>query len=77
MGRGRARAKQTRVARELKYRSVSTDFSSLERELRSVSSDDVPDPYAELAEQYAEADRDEADEAESDDDGAYGMRKSG
>ena len=26
MGRGRAKAKQTKVARELKYRSVDTDF---------------------------------------------------
>jgi hypothetical protein len=34
MGRGRAKAKQTKVARELKYRSVDTDFTSLERELR-------------------------------------------
>ena len=34
MGRGRAKAKQTKVARELKYRSFDTDFSSLERELR-------------------------------------------
>jgi hypothetical protein len=49
MGRGRAKAKQTKVARELKYRSISTDFSSLERELRSPS-DDIPDQYADLAE---------------------------
>ena len=42
MGRGRAKAKQTKVARELKYRSVSTDFSSLERELRRPS-DEIPD----------------------------------
>ena len=35
MGRGRAKAKQTKVARDLKYRSVDTDFASLERELRS------------------------------------------
>ncbi|NKY53140.1 DUF3073 domain-containing protein [Nocardia vermiculata] len=33
MGRGRAKAKQTKVARELKYSSPSTDFSSLQREL--------------------------------------------
>lgn len=37
MGRGRAKAKQTKVARDLKYRTVDTDFSSLERELRSGS----------------------------------------
>ena len=34
MGRGRAKAKQTKVARDLKYRTFDTDFSSLERELR-------------------------------------------
>ena len=33
MGRGRAKAKQTKVARELKYSSPQTDFSSLQREL--------------------------------------------
>ena len=33
MGRGRAKAKQTKVARELKYRNYETDFSELQREL--------------------------------------------
>ncbi|HEY5853311.1 MAG TPA: DUF3073 domain-containing protein [Aldersonia sp.] len=33
MGRGRAKAKQTKVARELKYSSPNTDFDSLQREL--------------------------------------------
>lgn len=33
MGRGRAKAKQTKVARDLKYRSYETDFSALAREL--------------------------------------------
>ncbi len=35
MGRGRAKAKQTKVARRLKYYSPDTDLSALERELRS------------------------------------------
>ena len=57
MGRGRAKAKQTKVARYLKYRSVDTDFASLERELRgekyeSRETTDIPDAYADLAEQY-------------------------
>ena len=39
MGRGRAKAKQTKVARELKYSSPQTDFSQLQREL-SGSEDD-------------------------------------
>ena len=58
MGRGRARAKQTKVARDLKYRTFDTDFSSLERELRgapsyesfageaSEESGESDDPYA-------------------------------
>ena len=65
MGRGRAKAKQTRVARELKYRSVSTDFTSLERELRGPESD-IPDAYSDLALQYAADDED--DDYDEDDD---------
>ena len=53
MGRGRAKAKQTKVARDLKYHTQDTDFSALQRELgnpaesgyRSPESD--RDPYAE------------------------------
>ncbi len=41
MGRGRAKAKQTKVARELKYRSHETDFSSLAKELHGDESTDV------------------------------------
>lgn len=58
MGRGRAKAKQTKVARDLKYRPMDTDFASLERELRGESyvavpePSGVPDEYADLAEQY-------------------------
>ncbi len=52
MGRGRQKAKQTKVARELKYRSLSTDFASLEEELRS-SSNSIPPAYADLAEAYS------------------------
>ena len=37
MGRGRAKAKQTKVARELKYSSQGTDFEALQRELASGS----------------------------------------
>ncbi|QLQ15137.1 MAG: DUF3073 domain-containing protein [Micropruina sp.] len=70
MGRGRAKAKQTRVARDLKYRSFDTDFASLERELRGddyaepveneAEDDDEDDPYADLAGRYADlADDDE------------------
>jgi hypothetical protein len=59
MGRGRAKAKQTKVARELKYFSPDTDLSALERELHSATyrggqSFDDPD----------EADDDEDDDIE-------------
>ena len=44
MGRGRAKAKQTKVARDLKYRSIETDFSQLQRELHGdEASDGAPD----------------------------------
>ena len=33
MGRGRAKAKQQKVARELKYNSHATDLDALQREL--------------------------------------------
>ncbi|BBX56748.1 hypothetical protein TM48_01253 [Mycobacterium shottsii] len=39
MGRGRAKAKQTKVARELKYSSPQTDFQRLQRELSGASPD--------------------------------------
>jgi hypothetical protein len=51
MGRGRAKAKQTKVARELKYRSFDTDFSSLAEELRGGDEGPgVPAAYADLVE---------------------------
>jgi hypothetical protein len=43
MGRGRAKAKQTKVARELKYSSPQTDFDRLQRELSGSSTDDSDD----------------------------------
>jgi hypothetical protein len=76
MGRGRAKAKQTKVARELKYRSVDTDFSSLERELRGdENGHEIPSAYADLA----ESDGDHADDEYRGDDleNFQDLRKSG
>ncbi|GAB3600864.1 DUF3073 domain-containing protein [Kineococcus gypseus] len=39
MGRGRQKAKQTKVARQLKYFSPQTDYNALQRELHG------PDPF--------------------------------
>ena len=43
MGRGRAKAKQTKVARDLKYRTHETDFSALARELHGDKDQDGTD----------------------------------
>jgi hypothetical protein len=42
MGRGRAKAKQTKVARELKYNSGGTDLERLKAELASGGSPSAP-----------------------------------
>ncbi len=71
MGRGRAKAKQTKVARNLKYRSVDFDSASLERELRGEPVEvediysDIPEQYADLASRY---DADDVDAFDADDD---------
>jgi hypothetical protein len=41
MGRGRAKAKQTKVARELKYSSPQTDFQRLQQELAGADGDNA------------------------------------
>jgi Protein of unknown function (DUF3073) len=53
MGRGRAKAKQTKVARDLKYRTQETDFGALAKEMHGESDDDpvdVPDEWSDYAE---------------------------
>ncbi|QDY77690.1 DUF3073 domain-containing protein [Streptomyces qinzhouensis] len=74
MGRGRAKAKQTKVARQLKYNSGGTDLTRLATELGASSSSQPPnaepfededeedDPYAQYAELYND-DEDEDDES--------------
>jgi hypothetical protein len=65
MGRGRAKAKQTKVARDLKYRTHETDFGALARELHgdndtdsdSEETDESTDEYDEWSD-YAEQSRD-------------------
>ncbi len=44
MGRGRAKAKQTKVARELKYSSPQTDFERLRQELAGPGSGEPGQP---------------------------------
>ena len=50
MGRGRSKAKQTKVARDLKYSSQDIDIERLSKELHCEvykGDDDDFDPYAE------------------------------
>ena len=62
MGRGRAKAKQQKVARELKYSTHNTDLSALQRELSGYSPSAVEESdEAESDEEYDEYDDDWAD----------------
>ncbi|MDR3202451.1 MAG: DUF3073 domain-containing protein [Bifidobacteriaceae bacterium] len=45
MGRGRQKAKQTKVARKLKYYTPDTDYRALERELTGAADDESEDSY--------------------------------
>jgi hypothetical protein len=56
MGRGRAKAKQTRVARELKYHSPNTDLAALQRELAAGSRKSTNDDAEEYGEYVDDAD---------------------
>ena len=79
MGRGRAKAKQTKVARALKYGGPQTDFDRLQAELATGEHHEidgadevevdlpVEDPYATdpYDKYYADGDADDEDEAAS------------
>jgi hypothetical protein len=69
MGRGRAKAKQTKVARELKYGGMPTDLDALRSELVHESPDDVIEDVAEEPEddQYADLYAKYADESDDED----------
>ena len=71
MGRGRAKAKQTKVARELKYGGPETDFNRLQAELATQGTssaqvshhddddDDADDPSAKYLDDAEDDDVDE------------------
>ncbi|MFJ4712748.1 DUF3073 domain-containing protein [Streptomyces sp. NPDC088785] len=79
MGRGRAKAKQTKVARQLKYSSGGTDLSRLANELGASTSnpvsnqppngepfeddDEEDDPYARYADMYDDDEEDDSGES--------------
>ncbi|GAA1112618.1 DUF3073 domain-containing protein [Nocardiopsis composta] len=75
MGRGRAKAKQQKVARRLKYSSAGTDLDRLRSELGVAEDngsepdpyDDLVDRYADLAEKYSSPDEPAEDESDRSD----------
>jgi hypothetical protein len=69
MGRGRAKAKQVKVARQLKYNSGGTDLDRLRTEL-GVGDDEHShneSAYADLADRYRDFDTDGEDAAGDED----------
>ncbi len=65
MGRGRQKAKHTKVARELKYFSPATNYGALERELGTKEDDLYVDKWADEVDDDVESDADDLDESRS------------
>lgn len=74
MGRGRAKAKQTKVARELKYHSPNTDLAALQRELAGSRSEAARD--SDEYDAYLTDDADDEDQlGDEHDDGNWAARR--
>jgi hypothetical protein len=73
MGRGRAKAKQTKVARALKYHSPNTDLAALQRELAGRGGTDTDAEEYEFDE--ADTDTDDVDSDDAHDDGGWAARR--
>jgi hypothetical protein len=56
MGRGRQKAKHTKVARELKYFSPETNYGALEQELAASQHHDGDEYVDRWADEYADED---------------------
>jgi hypothetical protein len=66
MGRGRAKAKQVKVARQLKYNGGGTDLDRLRAELGVGTDQQDADAYADLSDRYSGDDEDSADDEDDD-----------
>jgi hypothetical protein len=64
MGRGRAKAKQVKVARQLKYNSGGMDLDRLQAELGS-STDQHDEDHADSYTDYADEEEDEGEDADA------------
>jgi hypothetical protein len=74
MGRGRAKAKQVKVARQLKYSGAGMDLDRLRAEF-GVATDrqdaDDHDPYADFANRYSADDEADDEDVDDEDDAGY------
>ena len=57
MGRGKSKAKQTKVARELKYGSLGSDLSALEAELKNQTQQSSDKQEVDFHEPHEEANK--------------------
>ena len=76
MGRGRAKAKQVKVARQLKYSGGGMDLDQLRAEFGvGTEQQDTDDhaAYADFADRYSVDDEDDEDEDEDEDDDDYAV----
>jgi hypothetical protein len=65
MGRGRQKAKHTKVARELKYFSPDTNYTALERELGgNPRLEEDLEKWPEYTDKYGDGDEEELDESD-------------
>ncbi len=75
MGRGRAKAKQVKVARQIKYNGGGTDLNKLAQELvvgTEAHSANHDDPYAEYEDDDEDSlDDDDGEEDEDEDDWSH------
>ena len=62
MGRGRQKAKHTKIARELKYDTYSVNYAALERELGHHDEDGEDQYVDKWADEYGDEEENEDDE---------------
>jgi Protein of unknown function (DUF3073) len=67
MGRGRAKAKQVKVARQLKYNGGGTDLDRLRAELGVGTDQQDADAYTDFSDRYSGDDEDSADDEDDGD----------
>ncbi|MGO1591278.1 MAG: DUF3073 domain-containing protein [Ancrocorticia sp.] len=68
MGRGRQKAKQRKVARNLKYYTPETDYQALERELRGEKASGNDEDYEDY---YDVSSADDAEDGDDDEDPSH------